>query len=235
MTKLSLTRQLAAGTKIELEHTRSRRIARKIAMDHLREFPDYYTRLRKMERQTKAYWRTKGSKRRRAKPRKRNSFLIKYAYKIGARGPRALKTKGPFPGLRKALALARYKTQSKALAKYYGPVDVVTTRTGKRVARLYRRGRNPELDEMIAEARRWQGAALKADASYGKDTRKRMKHSRLTLKGNLDAYLMRRFGVDSATARDVSNTLTHRDIKPDMSGEIGMFSDEPWAKLALEK
>jgi len=31
------------GTKIELEHTKRRFIARKIASDHLKEFPTYYT------------------------------------------------------------------------------------------------------------------------------------------------------------------------------------------------
>lgn len=42
-------RQLAEGTDHEMEHTRSRRIARKIALDHLFEIPDYYSRLAKME------------------------------------------------------------------------------------------------------------------------------------------------------------------------------------------
>ena len=37
--------QLAIGTKIELEHTRSPTIAMEIAMDHLSERTDYYDRL----------------------------------------------------------------------------------------------------------------------------------------------------------------------------------------------
>jgi len=41
--------QLRMGTKVEHEHTPKAGIAQEIAKDHLAEFPDYYTRLRKME------------------------------------------------------------------------------------------------------------------------------------------------------------------------------------------
>ena len=42
--------QLAIGTKVEMEHTDDPRLARRIALDHLAEHPDYYRALRKMER-----------------------------------------------------------------------------------------------------------------------------------------------------------------------------------------
>lgn len=47
--------QLRMGTKVEMEHTTSKRKAKKIAMDHLREFPGgkYYTELAKMEKKLK--------------------------------------------------------------------------------------------------------------------------------------------------------------------------------------
>lgn len=45
-----IEKQLEKGIKIELEHTNDKKIARKIAMDHLVELPDYYTRLMKMEK-----------------------------------------------------------------------------------------------------------------------------------------------------------------------------------------
>ena len=41
--------ELAKGIEVEMEHTTDGRIARKIALDHLAEFPDYYTELLKME------------------------------------------------------------------------------------------------------------------------------------------------------------------------------------------
>lgn len=47
-------RELKIGTKIEMEHTRSKSRARKIAKDHLREFPNYYSAgLIPMERRLK--------------------------------------------------------------------------------------------------------------------------------------------------------------------------------------
>ena len=42
-------KQLAAGIKVEREHTKSQRLAREIAMDHLKEDPRYYVKLKKME------------------------------------------------------------------------------------------------------------------------------------------------------------------------------------------
>lgn len=37
--------QLKKGTKVEMEHTSNRKVARKIAQDHLRENPNYYKSL----------------------------------------------------------------------------------------------------------------------------------------------------------------------------------------------
>jgi hypothetical protein len=41
--------ELKMGIEVEYEHTDSREISKKIALDHLAEIPDYYTRLKKME------------------------------------------------------------------------------------------------------------------------------------------------------------------------------------------
>ncbi len=43
--------QLEMGIKVEMEHTTMPIISRKIAIDHLVEIPDYYTRLDKMEKE----------------------------------------------------------------------------------------------------------------------------------------------------------------------------------------
>jgi hypothetical protein len=45
--------ELAKGIKIESEHTDDPEIAKAIAKDHLKEIPDYYTRLDKMEKEAK--------------------------------------------------------------------------------------------------------------------------------------------------------------------------------------
>ena len=44
-----LVKQLHKGTKVEMEHDMGKEEAQKIALDHLEEFPDYYTRLKKAE------------------------------------------------------------------------------------------------------------------------------------------------------------------------------------------
>jgi len=46
-----IEKQLAMGKKVEHEHTNNMNKATEIAMDHLSEFPDYYTRLAKMEKE----------------------------------------------------------------------------------------------------------------------------------------------------------------------------------------
>ena len=38
-----IEKELEVGTEIEMEHTDSKKMAREIAMDHVAEFPDYYT------------------------------------------------------------------------------------------------------------------------------------------------------------------------------------------------
>jgi hypothetical protein len=47
-------RQLERGTLVEMEHTASRAVAERIAMDHLVEHPDYYIELAKMEAMLRA-------------------------------------------------------------------------------------------------------------------------------------------------------------------------------------
>ena len=44
-------KELAAGIKVEMEHTSNKIMAERIAKDHLTEIEDYYTRLIKMEKE----------------------------------------------------------------------------------------------------------------------------------------------------------------------------------------
>ena len=43
--------ELKMGIEVEKEHTDDEDLAKKIAKDHLAEVPDYYTRLKKMEKE----------------------------------------------------------------------------------------------------------------------------------------------------------------------------------------
>jgi len=49
----SIKSQIEMGKKVELEHVDDSELAEEIAMDHLEEIPDYYTRLKDMEKEAK--------------------------------------------------------------------------------------------------------------------------------------------------------------------------------------
>ena len=45
----TIRKQLGMGSKVEKEHTRDSKVAREIALDHLSELPNYYTKLKRIE------------------------------------------------------------------------------------------------------------------------------------------------------------------------------------------
>ncbi len=45
-----INKELKMGIKIEFEHTKNRELSREIALDHLLEMPNYYSKLEKMEK-----------------------------------------------------------------------------------------------------------------------------------------------------------------------------------------
>ena len=50
-----IQKQLDMGAPIEHEHTNNQKLAVEIALQHLDEIPDYYTRLKKMEADAKKH------------------------------------------------------------------------------------------------------------------------------------------------------------------------------------
>jgi len=64
--------EFTKGVNVELEHgsrypetnvtKNDKRLTGKIAWAHLKEFPDYYTRLEKLEKKAKEYWKRRGRK-----------------------------------------------------------------------------------------------------------------------------------------------------------------------------
>ena len=46
----SIEKELKKGTKVEKEHTKSKSLAKRIAKDHLAEVPNYYSKLKKIEK-----------------------------------------------------------------------------------------------------------------------------------------------------------------------------------------
>jgi hypothetical protein len=58
--KCRITKELMKGTQIEMEHTKNPMVARRIACDHIKEFPKYYTKgLIPMEKRLKLSERRK--------------------------------------------------------------------------------------------------------------------------------------------------------------------------------
>ena len=53
LTVKDITKELNMGIKVEMEHVDDDKLAKEIAMDHLVEIPDYYTRLKTMEDEAK--------------------------------------------------------------------------------------------------------------------------------------------------------------------------------------
>lgn len=54
MVKCNLSKELKIGKRIEMEHHLGKKMAKKIALDHIKEFPCYYSRgLIPMERRLK--------------------------------------------------------------------------------------------------------------------------------------------------------------------------------------
>jgi len=51
-----IQQQIKKGEKVEIEHTDDLEKAKEISMDHLSEFPDYYDRLDKMEKEASKAW-----------------------------------------------------------------------------------------------------------------------------------------------------------------------------------
>jgi len=49
-------KQIEKGKKIESEHTDDEEKQTEIASDHVTEFPDYYDRIEKMEKEAKKFW-----------------------------------------------------------------------------------------------------------------------------------------------------------------------------------
>lgn len=47
-------KELAMGMEVEKEHGNSPETKKRIALAHLKEIPDYYTRLKKMEQEAKS-------------------------------------------------------------------------------------------------------------------------------------------------------------------------------------
>ncbi len=120
--------------------------------------------------------------------------------------------------------------------KYGEEGETLETDVDKDVEGLIDKEKAPEppgFANMIKAAQEWQGAALNADRLYDEaDKSARLKHSEMTTKGDLDAYLMKKFSIDAASARSVSNQITFKNLPPLEHAKVLDYEGEPWADTA---
>lgn len=92
----------------------------------------------------------------------------------------------------------------------------------------------PSFSQMLQEGLKWKAAAKQAEAVYGSNQRAIDKHRNLASVENLTKFLADKFKTDAETAYDVASYITTRNLSP--TGEVPMaqYSQEPWAKAALE-
>lgn len=112
---------------------------------------------------------------------------------------------------------------------------VAKKRLGTKPATPVKAAKPATFDDMVGEALRWKAAALQSEPVNG-TRQERVQHSRMTTKGDLDAYLMKKFGINEADARTVSNELTRKNLQSDAPVDMEAFKNEPWyrAKPAAE-
>lgn len=53
---IDILNEIKMGIQVEYEHTNDFWTSLDIVMDHMAEFPDYYTRLKRMEEEAEKYW-----------------------------------------------------------------------------------------------------------------------------------------------------------------------------------
>ena len=92
----------------------------------------------------------------------------------------------------------------------------------------------PTFNEMVDSAAKWKGAAIKVDRTLVGNNKARVAHSRMTTKGDLDSYLMKKYGISESEAREVSNELTRKNIPANENADIEEFKDEPWASSLIK-
>jgi hypothetical protein len=116
--------------------------------------------------------------------------------------------------------------------------DAYTAEVDKKAAELIegeKPPKKPAFPEMVKAAQEWKGAAINADKLYSSEDKKaRLAHSEMTTKGDLDAYLIKKFGLDAQTARTISNQLTFKNLPALEYAKVMDYEGEPWADAALK-
>ena len=183
--------QLDMGAPIEHEHTKNQKLAIKIALQHLDEIPDYYTRLKKMEASAKKEHKkfkdvTEAKKMKGKDPCWKGYEMIGKKNKNGKEVPNCVPVKEETGMVRYCPKCKKDETQSeckygpKFWAMYSTPSMLTTNQLKYDIAQVHPANESKEPDHEHSMAR----SELSTIVSAAKRLRKKMKGE-----GNIEAWV----------------------------------------------
>ena len=186
-----IQKQLDMGAPIEHEHTKNQKLAIKIALQHLDEIPDYYTRLKKMEASAKKEHKkfkdvTESKKMKGKDPCWKGYEMIGKKNKNGKEVPNCVPVKEETGMVRYCPKCKKDETQSeckygpKFWAMYSTPSMLTTNQLKYDIAQVHPANESKEPDHEHSMAR----SELSTIVSAAKRLRKKMKGE-----GNIEAWV----------------------------------------------
>ena len=216
--------QLDMGAPIEHEHTKNQKLAIKIALQHLDEIPDYYTRLKKMEASAKKEHKkfkdvTEAKKMKGKDPCWKGYEMIGKKNKNGKEVPNCVPVKEETGMVRYCPKCKKDETQSeckygpKFWAMYSTPSMLTTNQLKYDIAQVHPANESKEPDHEHSMAR----SELSTIVSAAKRLRKKMKGE-----GNIEAWVQSKITKAADyidTAADYLDSGEHK-VQGSMDEEI---------------
>ena len=235
--------QLDMGAPIEHEHTKNQKLAIKIALQHLDEIPDYYTRLKKMEASAKKEHKkfkdvTEAKKMKGKDPCWKGYEMIGKKNKNGKEVPNCVPVKEETGMVRYCPKCKKDETQSeckygpKFWAMYSTPSMLTTNQLKYDIAQVHPANESKEPDHEHSMAR----SELSTIVSAAKRLRKKMKGE-----GNIEAWVQSKITkaadyIDAAA--DYLDSGEHKvqgSMDEEMSFKVKTFSEFMYEALDKSK
>ena len=235
--------QLDMGAPIEHEHTKNQKLAIKIALQHLDEIPDYYTRLKKMEASAKKEHKkfkdvTEAKKMKGKDPCWKGYEMIGKKNKNGKEVPNCVPVKEETGMVRYCPKCKKDETQSeckygpKFWAMYSTPSMLTTNQLKYDIAQVHPANESKEPDHEHSMAR----SELSTIVSAAKRLRKKMKGE-----GNIKAWVQSKITKAADyidTAADYLDSGEHKvqgSMDEEMSFKVKTFSEFMYEALDKSK
>ena len=235
--------QLDMGAPIEHEHTKNQKLAIKIALQHLDEIPDYYTRLKKMEASAKKEHKkfkdvTEAKKMKGKDPCWKGYKMIGKKNKNGKEVPNCVPVEEGTEMVRYCPKCKKDETQSeckygpKFWAMYSTPSMLTTNQLKYDIAQVHPANESKEPDHEHSMAR----SELSTIVSAAKRLRKKMKGE-----GNIEAWVQSKITkaadyIDSAADYiDSGEHKVQRSMDEEISFGVKTFGEFMYEALDKSK